>query len=86
MVDVEHGRLGPLEEDAPPRLELLVEEQRALDDVRADALGIREVGLADLIDRIGRHLVDLLEDGIGVGEGRLELLAEDLLVQHVLDA
>ena len=86
MVDVEHGCLGALEEDVPARLELLVQEEAALDDVGADALGVGEVGLADLLDRVGGELVDLLEDGVGVGERALELLAEDLLVQHVLDA
>ena len=62
-----------------------MEEQRGLDDGGADALGVRQVGLADLLDRVGRHLVDLLENRVDVGEGRLELLAEDLLVEHVLD-
>ena len=86
MVDVEHRRLGALEEDVLASLELLVEEERALHDVRADALGHGEVRLADLVHRVGGHLVDLLEDLVGIGERGVELLAEDLLVEHVLDA
>ena len=86
MVDVEHRGLGALEEDILADLELLVQKEAALHDVGTDALGVGQVGLADLLDGVGGQLVDLLEDGVGVGERALELLAEDLLVQHVLDA
>ena len=55
VVDIEHRCLGTLEEDILASLELLVEEQRGLDDVRADALGVRQIRLADLVDRVGGH-------------------------------
>ena len=86
VVYVEHRRLGSLKKNVLARFELLVEKERALDDVGTQALGIGQVGLADLCCAVAGKLVDLLEDGIGVGQGCLELLAKDLLVEHVLHA
>ena len=40
MVYVEHRRLGSLKKNILARLELLVEKERALDDVGAQTLGI----------------------------------------------
>ena len=67
MVDVEHGGLRALEEDVLAGLELLVEEERALDDEGADSLGHGKVGLADLVHGVGGQAIDALEDRVRVG-------------------
>ena len=86
MVDVEHRGLGALEEDVLAGGKFLVQQLGALDDVGAQALGVGQEVLADLLDGVGGQAIDLLEDGVLIGQRDGELLAEGVLVEHVLHA
>ena len=81
VVDVELRRLGALEQDLLAGAQRVVEQPRAVDDVRADLLRVLEVFRRDLVDRVGGHVVDGRQDVIFHRERRLELLAQDLLVE-----
>ena len=86
MVDVEQGGLGALEQDVLAVGVGAVEQMGGFGHVRADDLGVGKVLLADLVDRVAGHAVDLGEDLVLFSQGRFELLTEDLLVEQVLHA
>lgn len=52
----------------------------------ANHVRVAKVLVQDLIDGERGHVVDVLQDVVLDGECRLELLAQDLLVEQVLDA
>ena len=86
MVEVEQRPLRALEEHALPLPERAVDEQGGVDDVRAEPL--REALVADderlELERL--EAVDPLEPHVLLRERDLDLLAEDLRVEEVLDA
>ena len=86
MIDVEQRRLGALEQQVLALVDHVVEEQARLGDVGAQALGIGQVLSADLVHGVGGQAVDELELGVHAREDGLELVAEQVLVEHVLHA
>ena len=85
MVNIKHGCLSTLEENVLASLKLFVEEERRLNNVRTNAICIRQVGLANLVNGIGWKTIHKAQDWIGVLKCSFKLLAEDLLVKHVLN-
>ena len=86
MVDVEQGALRALEQDGLALAHGIVQHLAGLGHIRLEDAGVRQVLLADLLDRVGVQAVDLLQDGVLLDKRRLDLQAEDLLVHEVLDA
>ena len=86
MVDVEKRCLGALEQDVLALLHQVVEQDARLADVGAQALGHRQIGLADLVHRVGGQVEDALELRIHAVKDGGELGAERVLVQQVLHA
>ena len=86
VVDVEQRALRALEQDGLALAHGVVQHLAGLGHVRLEDAGVRQVLLADLLDRVGVQAVDLLQDGVLLDEGGFDLQAEDLLVHEVLDA
>ena len=86
VVEVEQGRLGALEEDVLAVVEGLVDEQRGVADDRPQPLRVALVAGCDLVEVEPVDLVHALEPDVLLGERDLDLLAEDLRVEDVLDA
>ena len=86
MVDVEQRRLGALKQQVLALIDHVVEQQARLGDVGTQALGHRQVLVANLVHGVGGQVVDELELGVHAGESGLQLVAEQCLVQHVLHA
>ena len=86
MVDVEQRRLGALKQQVLALVDHVVEQQARLGDVGTQALGHRQVLVANLVHGVGGQVVDELELGVHAGESGLQLVAEQCLVQHVLHA
>ena len=86
VVEVEQRRLRALEEHVLAGGERLVDEQRGVADDRAQPLGVALVARRDLVEVEAVDLVDALEPDVLLGERDLDLLAQDLRVEDVLDA
>ena len=86
VVDVEHGGLRALEEHDLAGVERLVEHEGGVGDHRAQPLGVGEQVVDDLVDGDRAAVVDLHEQVVLLLEGALDLLAQDVLVEEVLDA
>ncbi len=76
--------LGAFEEDGLPVGQRLVQHMSRLAHVRGQNARVGQVLVADLLHRVGVQTVDLLQNGVLLGEHRLQFQAEDLLVQQVL--
>ena len=63
-----------------------MDEERRIGDVRRQPLREAEVGRDDLLDVEGLELVHPLQPDVLLLHGELELLAQDLRVEQVLDA
>src|SRR6185295_3935622 len=74
------------EQDFLPLAQRLVDEERRVADDRAQPLRVALVALRDLVELDARNVVDALEPDVLLGERDLDLLAEDLRVEDVLDA
>ena len=85
VVDVEHRRLGALEQHRLAVVERLVEQQRGVGDQRPQPVGVRQQLLDDRVDVDRAPVVDLGEQLVLHLERRLDLLAQDLLVEEVGD-
>ena len=86
MVEVEQRALRALEQDALAVAERGVDEERRVRDVRPQPLGEALVRRGDLLELERLVLVDALEPDVLLGERGLDLLAQDLRVEQVLDA
>ena len=86
MVDVEHGGLATLEHHRLARIERLVEQQAGVAHHGAQAVRVGEQVIHDLVDGDGPAVVDLNEQVVLLVQGTLHLLAQDVLVEQVLDA
>src|SRR5581483_2986860 len=86
VVEVEERPLRALEEDVLPRVQGAVDEERGVGDVRPQPLRmlLRPAGDRLELDRLGA--VDPLEPDVPLCERDLDLLAQDLRVEQVLDA
>ncbi len=86
VVEVEEGGLGPLEQHVGAPLQGLVEETDRVGHHRGDPGGqLAEVVGADLVGRQGQAVVHLGQDRVLLLQHHIELLAEDLGVEQVLD-
>src|SRR5688572_30433705 len=79
-------RLGTLEKHYLCSVERLIEQRADIDDVRSDSLRMREQVLRYLRRIDLPPVVDLDQQMILLLEGRLDLLAEDRLIEQVLNA
>ena len=86
VVEVEEGGLRTLEEHALPAVERVVEDVHGVGDHRLEPRRHRQVLLGDLVAVEGEPVVDLGEQRVLLAQRELELLAEDLGVEEVLDA
>ena len=86
MVEVEQRSLRALEQHAPPVAQRAIDEQRRVGDVRREALRVGERTRDDLLDVERLDLVHPLEPDVLLAGGELDLLAQDLRVEQVLDA
>ena len=84
MIDIEQRRLGALKEQSLALVDHVVEQQARLGDVGTQALGHGQVLFADLVHGVGGQAIEQLELGVHAGKSGLQLVAEQLLVQHVL--
>jgi hypothetical protein len=86
VVDVEHRRLGALEEDRALLVEHLPRELARVGDVLLDAMAVGQVLLGHRLQVEARVLLERPEaEPLRVHRGD-DLLLEDLLVEQVLDA
>ena len=86
VIEVEQRALGALEQHVLTVAQRLVQQRRRVGDVRLEPLGVAEVVLHDPVGVERQPAVDLREDLVLLSQDDLELLAEDLLVEEVLDA
>ena len=86
VIDVQHGRLCPLEKDPASGSHFLVQEGNGVADIGANALCISQVFLENsfIVQRL--MVIKHLEFLVFLGEVRLELPGEFLLVHEVADA
>ncbi len=85
MVEVEQRPLRALEEHPLTFLERLVDDQRGVLDEGAQALRVLLVALGYVLQIEDRRFVDALEPAVLLGQCDLDLLAQDLGVEHVLN-
>ena len=86
VVEVEERGLGALEQDVRAPFEGVVQEAHRVGHHRGDAGGqLVEVQAADVVGRQRQAVVDLGQDLVLLLQDDVELLAEDLGVEEVLD-
>ena len=85
VVDVEHRRLGTLEQHRPALVERPVEQQRGVGDHRPQPVGVRQQLLDHRVDRDRATVVGLGQQLVLHVEGPLDLLGQDRLVEEVGD-
>ena len=85
VVDVEQRALRALEQHRLALAQRAVEHVRGFGHVGLQDARIGQVLLADFLNRVGVETVDLAQDGILLLERSLDLQAEDLLVEQILD-
>ena len=85
VVDVEQRALAALEQDRLAALERLVEQQAGVGDPVGEAAPVLQHRVDDLVDVQRAPVVDLHQDLVLQLERGLDLLVEDLLVEHVRD-
>src|SRR5699024_3008092 len=86
VVDVEHGGLAALHEDALALVEGLVEHAVGVDDHRAQAVSVAEEVLDDALRVDGLAVVHLDQDLVLHVQRGGDLLTQDRLVEDVLHA
>ncbi len=86
MVEVEERSLRTLEQDSLTRAERAIDQERRVRDVRSKPSGVAELLLHDRLDLERLEPVDALEPHVLLLHRELELLAQDLRIEKVLDA
>ena len=86
MVEVEQRRLRAFEEHVLAGAQRFVDEQRRIADIRREPLGEAGVLRPDRLEVEAVGLVDALQPEVLLGERDLDLLPQDLRVEHVLHA
>lgn len=64
VIDIQKSSLGALEEQRLAFVDHVVEQKAGLADVGTQALGVRQILLANLVDRVGGQVIDELQLGI----------------------
>ena len=85
VVNIQHGGLTTLEQHRLAALERLVQHERRVGDHGAQALGVRQQVVDDLVDRDRATVEHLHEQVVLLVEGRLDLLTQDVLVEQILN-
>ena len=85
VVHVQHGGLGPLEQDGLAPLQRRPQHRAGLRDVRAEPLRVGQVLLDDGVDLERLAVVDLEEHLVLLAQHQVELLAQDPRVEEILD-
>src|SRR5579875_987744 len=86
VVEIEERGLGALEQDVPAGVEGLVHHGDGVDDHRLESRRVLpQVGLADGLGVDGQAVVHLGQDAVLLLQRHVELLAEDLGIEQVLD-
>ena len=86
VVDVQEGGLGALHEDAATTVQLVVDQAHGVANVGSQPGGApAQVLLGHLVGVDGQPVEDPGQHLVGVLQGGSQLLAEDLLVEKVLD-
>ncbi len=86
VVEVEEGRLGPLEQDLAPVVHGVVDHADGVAHHGLDPGGVlTQVAVGDVPGVERQPVVHLGQDGVLLLERHVELLAEDLGVEEVLD-
>ena len=86
MIEVEQRSLRALEHDVLAVLQPSVQQRAGVGDVRLELRRQVHVLLDDPVGVEGQPVVDLREDQVLLAQDHVELLAEDLRVEQVLDA
>ena len=86
MVEVEQRPLRALEEDEAAVAQRAIDQERRVRDVRPEPLRVALVARRDVLEVDRLRPVDLLEPVVLLRERDLDLLAQDLRVEQVLDA
>ena len=85
VIDVEQRALRALEQHRLALAQRAVEHVRGLGHIGLQDARVRQVLLADFLNRVGVEAVDFAQDRILLLERSLDLQAEDLLVEQILD-
>ncbi len=85
MVDIQQCPLSALEQDFVSGLDGVPQQERRVRHVRPQQVRIAEILIDDLVGLHREGVVDPGKDLVLVLEGRFDLLAEDLLIEQVLD-
>ena len=86
VVDVEQRRLGALEDDEPLVVERAVQQRRRVGDVLLEPVAVQQQLLGHRLQVECRITLERAQhELLGLERGH-DLLLEDLLVEHVLDA
>ena len=85
MIDIEMVGLGALEQHDLSGIERFVEQHADVDDVRSDPLRMGDQVVGDLRRIDHPPVVDLDQQVVLLLEGGFDLLAEDRLVEQVLN-
>ena len=86
MVDVEHRPLRALEEDAPAGVDRVVEVERGVGDVAAQAIAVAAVRVVNDVELHRLFFEDRPEVDVLLLEVALELFAERLLLEEIDEA
>src|SRR3712207_704816 len=86
VVEVEHRALGALEDDVAVVVERLPDDRRGVGDVALELVAERVVGLGHRVQVERRVLCERAQCLALLLERGIDLLAQDLLVEEVLDA
>ena len=86
VIEVEERGLGPFEEDLAAGVQRVVDHADGVAHHRLDPGGVlAQVAVGDVLGVEGKAVVHLGQDGVLLLEDDVELLAEDLRVEEVLD-
>src|SRR5690606_32761605 len=85
VVDIQHRRLPALEEQRLALVEGAVQLERRVADHGAQAFGVAEQLVDDLVDRNRATVVDLEQQLVLLVERALDLLPQNPLVEEVLN-
>ena len=86
VIDVEQRALRALEQNMLALAQRIVKQLSGFGHMRTNDFGEGQVGIANLVDGERTLAVHLLENGIFHLKGSLDLHAEHMLVEQVLDA
>ena len=85
VVDIQHRRLAALEEHGLASVEGLIENEARVGNHGAQAFGIAKQTVHHLVDTDSTPVVDLHQEVVLLVESTLDLLAQDVFVEQILN-